>query len=281
MVHKWTPIALILVVAVTLAGCTVATDVMRAFQVVIRVFQTEEVIEETYQVQPGTTLELHNTNGDITVTVGDDNEIHIRATKRGFGAAGDLDHARIDVTTGDRMMIETTYLTERSNVAVDYEIIVPSDVSLNQVTTSNGYIRVEDAMGDVTATSSNGNIHLENIDGYVRATTSNGSIHIKNCTGVRSGVRTSNGNIHIEMKDIQGNVEIRTGNGSITAYLSQWLRSGVTMTASNGQVTSDHNHLVIGKSSRGHLAGQIGEEAEHEILMRTSNGNVTVRQIGE
>ncbi len=279
MVRKWTAVTVIFMIAVALAGCTAAADVARALQVVSRAFQTAQIVEETHRVQPGSSLQIHNSNGDITVRVGGDRDIHIRATKRAFGAQSEIEGTTIRVTTGQLTTIETEHPMSPSRVFVDYEITIPPGIALNGVQTSNGYIRVEGVAGNIVAASSNGSIHLEDVDGYVRASTSNGNINIINCTGVRSGVQTSNGNINVEVHSIEGNVEIRAGNGSITAYLSERLQAEVTMTVSNGHVTADHSSFVIGKSSRRHITGQIGDEARHRILIRTSNGTVTARQI--
>lgn len=281
MGKKWTAVAMILMISVVLTGCTVGADVVRAVQVVTRAFQTTEIVEESHRVQPGSSLEIRTLNGDIVVKSGGDREVHVRAIKRAFGAQDEIDRTEIVVTTGAITTIETEPREERSRVSVDYEITVPPDVTLNHVQTSNGLIRVEDVTGDVVATTSNGSIHLEGIDGYVRATTSNGSIHIVNCTGVRSSVQTSNGSIHVEVEEIEGNLEVRAGNGSITAYLSRWLEAEVTMTVSNGRVVADHNGLVIGQSSQKQVTGQIGDQARHKILIRTSNGTITARDIQE
>ncbi|MFO8060493.1 MAG: DUF4097 family beta strand repeat-containing protein [Bacillota bacterium] len=281
MARKWAKVAAILMMATALTGCTVATDVVRAVQVVSRVFQTSEVVEQTHRVQPGSALQISNLNGDITVRAGGNREIHIVATKRAFGAESELGDADIRVAVGEITVIETVHRKERTRVSVDYEVTIPQDMILNEVRTSNGYVQVEGVTGDVVATSSNGSIHLEGVDGYVRATTSNGSIDIVDCTGVRSGVHTSNGSIRVEVRSIEGNLEIRTGNGSITAYLSRHLNAEVIMTVSNGQVVADHNHLVIGESSAKRITGQIGSEARHQIRIRTSNGTVTARKIEE
>ncbi len=276
---KWTAAAMILMISVALAGCTAGADVVRAFQVVTRAFQTTEVVEESHRVQPGSSIEIRNLNGDIVVKSGGDREVHVRATKRAFGSQDEIDRTEVVVTTGAITTIETEPRGERSRVAVDYEVTIPPGVALKHVQTSNGLIRVEDVAGDVVATTSNGSIHLEGIDGYVRATTSNGSIHIVNCTGIRSSVQTSNGSIHVEVADIEGSLEIRTGNGSITAYLSHWLEAEVEMTVSNGRIVTDHNGLILGQSSQRHVRGHIGDQARHKILIRTSNGTVTVRDI--
>lgn len=272
MTRRCTSFALVgLILAVTaLTGCSaVVSDV-------IAIFQLKETVEEAYGAEPGTVLEIHNTNGSITVRSGNGDTVHLHAVKRAFSRA-DLNDLDIEVTIGPAMTIRSIHPRSASSAGIDYEITLPPTVELEVAASSNGEIRIQGVRGDVLAMTSNGTIRLTNVDGYVSATTSNGSIHISGCRGI-SSARTSNGSIMAEITGLREDIELRTSNGSVEAYLATDLSADITLTTTNGRVSAAHERLVVDTSSRTSLAGHVGDGGM-KLHMRTSNGNVSVHQM--
>jgi len=175
-----------------------------------------EQFHETYKTKPNTRLELHNRNGSVRIHRWNKAMVEVFAEKKA-GWFGNLDEVKIEVTLGDKLIIETKNLVKNPKVSVEYTVQVPADVIVNRVDTSNGAIKLQGTKGDVVVRTSNGKIFMEDILGNVEAKTSNGKIEIKNVKGVVEA-ETSNGSINIT--GASGIVKAETSNGGIEAGIS-------------------------------------------------------------
>lgn len=238
--------------------------------------ETEE-FRQTYKVEAGTKIEVHNMNGTIIITKweGDSVEVHgLKKTRRG---KSELEKVRIRVSTNGALVIETVYIEGDANVSVDYEVRVPGDVVVGHITNSNGRIEVEGTKGDATATTSNGRIEMRDVDGYVSAMTSNGRINILGTTGVlKAG--TSNGSMRVEIFDVKGDCNVTTSNGSVELYVSPNLNADVEMRTTNGKVSIHDVQVVTSESSSERMTGRIGSGG-NRITCTTSNGDVDLHQL--
>lgn len=130
--------------------------------------QTER-FTQTYKVGADGSLDLQNISGDVRVSAGRGNEIHIEAIKRvRHRDAGEaqrlLGALRIEVTqVGNRVEVRTVYprMSGRGfSGGVDYTITVPM----------NGAAALKTISGDVTVNGVRGEVRAESVSGDVEVT---------------------------------------------------------------------------------------------------------------
>lgn len=204
--------------------------------------QTER-FTQSYKVGADGALDVQNLSGDVRVTSGRGNEIHIDAIKRVRHRDPDdarrlLSQLRIDVTqAGNRLEVRTMYprVSGRGlSASVDYIITVPvnaavslktisGDVSVAQV---RGEVRAETTSGDVDVSATPNLAFAKTISGDVRArginsqsTLTLGTISgdvIASALDVRAlEASTVSGDVHItsvnvervQAKSMSGNIE--------------------------------------------------------------------------
>lgn len=253
-----------------------------------------EKFQKTYEVQPGTPLEVSNKNGSVAIRGWDKSYVEVVAEKRTTWT-GDLKDVTIEVTTGDTLIIKTVYLTKHPRVSVKYDISVPEHVVVKQISTSNGAIKLEGTQGDVLAETSNGEIEIESvvgdveaktsngkievkhIDGYVTTKTSNGAIEIEEVAGIVSA-QTSNGKIRAEIPEVQENIRIETSNGAIELYIPSNLHANIEMKTSNGKIAVKDIEIITSEISKTALKGRIGNGGKR-IDIKTSNGSIELHKL--
>jgi hypothetical protein len=229
-----------------------------------------------YEANENTVLKVTNINGNVEITSWDGNAVTLNAETRSNQGNDELDKIQIDVVESNNVIdIETTFLgTGSVEATTDITIKVPTFVTVDTITTSNGEIQISNTKGNVTAVSSNKAIIIENVDGYVKATTSNRRIEIKGTTGIRD-LHTSNEGIYAEIYDFQENISIRTSNDRITLYINPSLNANVTITTSNGQISISGLSLDLTTSEKTYKSGKLGEGG-NRISIHTSNSDINL-----
>jgi hypothetical protein len=255
--------------------------------------EEREEFREIYAVDPGTKLEVHNANGEITVSTWDKNVVEVYALKKTRNGKNELKKVNIDVTTDNRITVRTQYLEKNARVSVEYTIHVPPNVEIERLETSNGEITLIGTKGDALLITSNGEINVQDVTGSIEAETSNGEITIEGSTGAVSAV-TSNGEITIkraksivEAVTSNGSIEaeilhipdegstIETSNGSIRLYLKDGLDADMRLTTSLGSVSVHDIDVLVSNQSKTYLKGKIGNGGSL-IKATTSLGEIDV-----
>src|SRR2546429_93411 len=148
-------------------------------------FAAEEVREEFHQTYPLNKqgrIHLENVNGNVHIVTWDREEIKVDAIKHAKKQEH-LDEVKIDVDAkADRIRIKTKYpeaktkRNKNNSTSVDYTLTVPKQSRLDQISTVNGGVEIENVSGDVEASSVNGNITATGLTGDVALSTVNGSV---------------------------------------------------------------------------------------------------------
>ena len=128
--------------SLSLTGCGSATD--RAF---------EDTIEQSYKIEPGTSISIKSVDGSIHVYGSPVSEITVQATKRAYTLKR-LKQIAVNVSVqAGAVAIETNFpkeprwgLFDRSGT-VDYTIVVPDTASISTLELANGEVSVEGMRG--------------------------------------------------------------------------------------------------------------------------------------
>ena len=126
----------------SLTGCGSATD--RTF---------EETIQQSYKIEPGTSISIKSVDGSIHVYGSPASEITVQATKRAYTPKR-LKQIAVNVSVqAGAVAIETNFpkeprwgLFDRSGT-VDYTIVLPDTASISRLELANGEVSVEGMRG--------------------------------------------------------------------------------------------------------------------------------------
>jgi len=211
--------------SLSLTGCGSATD--RTF---------EETIQQSYKIEPGTSISIKSVDGSIHVYGSPASEITVQATKRAYTPKR-LKQIAVNVSVqAGAVAIETNFpkeprwgLFDRSGT-VDYTIVLPDTASISRLELANGEVSVEGMRGQ-----------------SVHAHLGEGRMFDHNCFS---------------------NVDVTVGRGTLTlAY--EWWESGkfsVQANIANGNAIaffpSDAVFHLIAETVHGRIASDFAPEGE-------------------
>lgn len=213
----------------------------------------------SFALNPGASVTIENSNGSIEISGSDRNTIEIDGAKyapteeRLHAIHIDIDHSAGSISI--RTAIPSGW---HGNSGAKYIVRVPRKVELQNISSSNGAIRVDSIEGSVHLKTSNGSVRADGIHGLLDARSSNGSLEIADVTG-DTILHTSNGPIRADVR--KGGFEATTSNGAITARLMESSSHPVRLESSNGRI-------------------DVTLDAAREVHADTSNSSITVRMPG-
>ncbi len=258
-------------------------------------------ITRQFPFEAGRSFKLSNSNGQITVSGWDKNEVLITAEKRlerrvggvgwvmnklniDFKTANDVDEhfdkVAVEVNATDEGVEVDTVRPKgigNINVNVFYDVKVPHNTNV-ALKTSNGRIDISALEGTISLDSSNGKVVANDIEGSTEARTSNGSVELVNVSG-SVNARTSNGSIAIEHPEALAadeSITCETSNGSVRINLPADSAFDIDARTSNGGVrTAFDVDRTDNSTSKRRLSGQVGDGGAL-VKLTTSNGSISV-----
>lgn len=241
-------------------GLLVATQSLQA-----DVRKTEEM---TFEVAPGARISLENINGDITVTGENTNQVHVIAHKKADNEKY-LDGIEINVQANeDEIQIETEHPDSNSffnwgdgnGGSVTYELTVPFDSELDDITSVNGEIVITGVTANVRAETVNGSISVKGLEADGRFETVNGGI-------------TAQFNVAGEGQKISAEAV----NGGITLILPSNASARVSADTVSGSIKAGDFGLEADKGFVGQsLEGSIGN-GDARLSVDTVNGSIRIK----
>lgn len=238
--------------------------------------ELREEFREFYDLGPGETLSVQNTNGSLDIAKWNESRVLVEATKtvEALGRSRaeeamnalrieiDHHHGRLEIRTElpkNSEGVMSWLFGRRVRARVAYRIRVPSGV-------------------DVQATTVNGNVTVEAVDGQVSAKTTNGQIRISGA-GAGTSASTTNGSIRAEFRELAGigGIDLRTTNGGITVYAPADVQCSLRASTVNGAVSTDFAISGVHSRSRKRLHGDINGGGR-ELSLKTVNGSIQLRK---
>lgn len=228
--------------------------------------RAEAVESHRFETPRGGALRVDNANGKTRVIGEDRSDIEVRLRKVARaeseeGARWLVDAIRLDAREEGGVFVLGFEIPGRWNRKgfVDVEVHAPRSLRVDLVAT-NGRVCVEGLRSAVRCKSSNGTIRIENVVGDISVATSNAKV-MTHCTCGRLRARSTNGKIDLE--EHRGSVDASTSNGMIHCDLSALGAEGVVLTTSNGRISLD-----------------LPEEVDGDVDIRVDNGVIrTARKV--
>ena len=246
------------------------------------------VVEKSFAVQPGGTLKVQTSGGNINILTGAGNEVKVAASEL-INASSDekadeivqdllltMDQNGDGITAVAKYRRRGGWLWGSDPVTVSFTVTVPAryNVDLN---TSGGDIKVASIDGRAKLRTSGGNLKLERIDGEVDGGTSGGNITLREGTA-KVRLSTSGGNIHVERAG--GEADLSTSGGNIVI---ESVRSRLSATTSGGSVKATIEGELKGdctlSTSGGSVVATVDKGAAFDLRAHTSGGDVDAEGI--
>jgi hypothetical protein len=229
--------------------------------------KVERTVEKSFTVQPGGTVKVATSGGNIRVEPGAADTVKVVA----------LEKIRADNDAEATELLKDLELTIEQNgnditavakynrgagswfhgswppVQVSFTITVPAHFNA-ELKTSGGNIGVGDLAGRIEARTSGGDVKVGTIDGAVDAGTSGGNVTLVACTG-DTKLHTSGGDVHADK--IAGKADLNTSGGNVSVGLVE-------------NVLSAH-------TSGGNVRAAIGGSLKGDCTLETSGGDVEVK----
>jgi hypothetical protein len=226
-----------------------------------------EVIEETYKVDPNATLRIANGRGSVTIRGTDPSEVRMRAVKSASSAA-QLKEISVNVTAepGD-ILIKTGFLRQKNKSffagsgAVDYTLFVPRTARIARLDLDDGKVSIEG---------------MQNTD--VRANVVDGQLAIRNCCGnIKVGV--VNGVLDLlygRCEEPRYSADVQVLNGNVRLSIVRGASFRVRGETLNGKIANELGETVqLGQPAR-KIDISVGAGARSDITMRVTSGDITV-----
>lgn len=231
----------------------------------------------------GSSIGVHNLNGDVTVTPSTSGKVEIVGVKRGRSQYRDdvtievVETSRgimvcsmfrnVDMECDDRGFRvhdggrRSRYDRDHDwdDVSIDIQVKIPRGMVLDARSVS-GDVGVVGAEGDVRAGSVSGNVRME----ALRA------------TSVKASSVSGDVDVAVETLSGTGPLTFTSVSGNVTAELPKGIDADVTMRSVSGSLDSDFPLVLSGRMSRNSLEARIGKGGR-ELEVRTVSGNVRLR----
>lgn len=244
----------------------------------------EGTFERTLTVTGAVSLDVATGSGDITVRGAEPGRVHIvgryriRDTWLGLSAEERAQLLKDNPSIQqDGNRIRVGHIEDRRlrrNVSISYEILTPSETSLD-ASTGSGSQEISGIQGPVEASCGSGNISLARIPRDVDVNTGSGNIHISSA-GAAVNARTGSG--RVEVGQAGEKVEVSTGSGSISlGGVTRDLRAR----SGSGSIQVEGNPAAQSlwdiRASSGDITLKVPSSANFELYAHTSSGSIETR----
>jgi Putative adhesin len=229
------------------------------------------------RLSAGQRVHARNVNGDISVTPSSSGRVEIVGVKRGSSRSADRLAAQVAETSDGIIVCVIRRDSDDEcdgdgyhnhgrgddddwgNASINLEIKVPSNIEIDASSVS-GNVDVVGAQGNVRAKSVSGDVRLERL----RAS----SIEAGSVSG---GITAS-----VESLTGSGSLSFKTVSGDVKLELPRSLDADLSMSSVSGQLDSDFQLTLGGRTSRRRIEARIGRGGR-DLNIATVSGDVRLR----
>ncbi|MEM1260898.1 MAG: DUF4097 family beta strand repeat-containing protein [Pseudomonadota bacterium] len=237
--------------AATIPACRAVG--LALFALAIATSARADVIEKSFDIAAGGTLDLDTDVGAVKIDTHSANRIDVEVERDG----PDANELIVEFeTAGNRLKVNGRWEGGKQSwwngkqARIVFRVTVPEQFNVD-LNTRGGSIEIDDLSGEVDASTSGGSLRFGHIDGEIDANTSGGSIRIDGGSanidvstsggsikiGEATGdvrARTSGGSIRV--RNAKGRIEARTSGGSVEAEMLVQPTGDSTLSTSGGSV---------------------------------------------
>jgi DUF4097 and DUF4098 domain-containing protein YvlB len=261
---------------------------------------SEYPFERTLTVSGQVQLSVSTGSGNIHLTRGADNQVHILGKVKvglgGWGSWSGSEEKAKEIAanppieqTGNIVRIGGHH-ENLHNISIDYEIQAPENTLL-EAGTGSGNITVEGVGEKAKLSTGSGNIHATGLHDGFTTETGSGNIYAEE-TG-EGDVKAGTGSGNIELRNLRGGLRAGTGSGNInvggmptmdwkletgSGNIDIWPGTiGITLNAEtgSGSIHSDREILMQGELNRHHVVGKLNGGGP-TVRIETGSGDIRI-----
>ena len=199
-------------------------------------FKERDEINQTYQLAPGTRVEISSIRGPVEITNADaaTAEVQIIRTAR---TRADLEHHKIEVQhSGNSLVVRGVQEPERrwENIQVDHRVILklPRQIDLS-VSSISGSLKAGNVDGQTNVSSISGSANIGNVGGKLQVTSVSGSLDVGN-VGAAARVTSISGDLRVGQ--VNGSLDVSSISGGVNATLASLSPQGIQIKSVSGSV---------------------------------------------
>jgi len=231
---------------------------------------TEE-FHHSYPLSATGRVDLDNINGAVHITAWDQNEVKVDAVKYASSKER-LDDVKIDVDSDSSHLSIRTKFRDRDYTGpgtgweafgVEYTLMVPRGVFLDEIKLINGSLDIHGMAGEVRANCINGRLKIDGSQGRVE-------------------LKTINGKLDAQFDRLGSSpIELSSVNGSVELTLPSDAKAEIEASTVSGGINTDFGLHVIHHHWVGHeLRGELGGGGTR-IHLSNVNGHIEIRHAND
>lgn len=268
--------------------------VFAMFLIALPALASEATFDRTLSVSGPVDLTISNGAGNIHLTRGPANQVHIIGHIRSEWGASEARvreiaaHPPIE-QTGNIIRVGTQHM-DLHNISIDLEIQAPASAHLD-ASTGTGNMNDDGVGKNAKLSTGSGDIHAEGLQGGFTVETGSGSL-VAEQTG-EGDIKAETGSGNIDLRGLRGGLRAGTGSGDIrisgsptTTWRLQTGSGSIDFTPGNtgfildastgsGSVHSEREMVTHGTVSRHHVTGKINGGGPM-VRMETGSGSIRI-----
>ena len=233
--------------------------------------ETEE-FHQTYPLSANGRVELENINGPVHIVAWDRNEVKVDAIKSAWSKER-LQEAKIQIDADqNNLAIRTEYPDHDhtfwsghrhdESASVEYSLMVPRNVRLDEIKLVNG------------------NLDIEGVNGEVRVSCVNGRLTVRKLGG-RAELSTVNGKLEADVDRLQSSLDLSSVNAAVLLTLPSDAKAELEASTVSGSISDDFGIPVSNHHWVGHeLRGELGGGGPH-VHVSNVNGRIEIRHAND
>jgi DUF4097 and DUF4098 domain-containing protein YvlB len=221
-------------------------------------FKERDEINQTYQLAPGTRVEVSSIRGPVEIVNADiaTAEVHIVRTAR---TRADLEYHKIEVMqTGNSLVVRGVQEPEerrRENIQVNHHVMlkVPRSINLS-VSSVSGSLKVGDVDGQAHVSSISGSVNIGNVGDKLQVSSVSGNLEVGN-VGAEARVNSISGNLGLGQ--VNGPLDVSSVSGSLNATLVSLSPEGIHIRSVSGSIEIRFKSEINADFSAENVSGQV------------------------
>jgi lia operon protein LiaG len=157
------------------------------------------------------------------------------------------------------------------------------DIVLKDITAANiniavssGDITLQKAEGNLSVDASSGDIKIQKAIGEFSVVATSGDIKIRGLSG-SGNIESSSGDADLTLDELTGDIDMVASSGDISLMLPENMSFHFKADVSSGDIDTSFDDKLSYDDRKKHASGDVGANAEYNVNMEASSGDITVR----
>ena len=223
-----------------------------------RDFRERDEFNQTYQLAPGTRVEVSSIRGSVEIINGDTAaaEVKIVRTAR---TREDLEYHKIEVQqSGNSLVVRGVQEPERrqrENIQVNHHVIlkVPRQIDLS-VSSVSGSLEVGNVDGQTHVSSISGSADIGDVGGKLQVSSISGNLEVGD-VGADAKVNSISGNLGVGQ--VNGSLDVSSVSGGLKATLDTLSPQGIHIRSVSGSIEIGFVKEVNADFNAESISGQV------------------------